>query len=187
MRLLCHSHHPVPGPHGRDRRTAEPRGELLALPADTVLLKKRYRSAFGSTVFVSVVISGSNPRSIHRPQQCLPAQGNSIEASDVVDIPRAGRGTLRVIELLLRRPSRASNRRLGDYYSLFSYWFVNPVAETPYTFGRILYSLRDRVLFCRNYRWAYVAIHSEASVNGLDSSKTQLRKFIAELYPMLHP
>jgi hypothetical protein len=163
-------------------------GELNLLPPDTVLLKKRYSPpVFGAPFFVSVVISGANLKSLHRPQQCLPAQGNSIEVSTIVDIPRTGDDVLRVSELLVRRRAAVLNGRSGSSYFIYAYWFVSSVAETPSTLGRMAFSLRDRVLFSQNYRWAYISVSTEAPVAGLAAAKTRLHSFIRELDPMLRP
>ena len=50
-------------------------GENTVLPKDTTILKRVYRSGWGTRFIVSAVISGAGKSSIHRPELCLPAQG----------------------------------------------------------------------------------------------------------------
>jgi len=52
--------------------------ERRLLPKDTVLLKKVYHHPNGQSLTVSVVISGTERVSIHRPQMCLVGQGYDI-------------------------------------------------------------------------------------------------------------
>jgi hypothetical protein len=62
-------------------------GERQALPPDTVILRKEYVGPGGDSTTVSVVLSGKEQKSIHRPQQCLPGQGYVIESSRTVSVP----------------------------------------------------------------------------------------------------
>jgi hypothetical protein len=73
------------------------KAERDLLPGDTVVLKKRYVDADGHTIFVSIVMSGRERASIHRPQVCLVGQGNEIVDSDVQAVPIAGREPLDVM------------------------------------------------------------------------------------------
>ena len=75
------------------------------LPADTILLRKQYTKPSGKRLFVTIVLSGKERVSIHRPQICLVGQGNEIAHSEVVPVPLDGRKPLDVMSLDTSSPS----------------------------------------------------------------------------------
>ena len=50
-------------------------GEIATLPADTQIVRREYLDSAGDRIMASIVLSGGEKRSIHRPEVCLPAQG----------------------------------------------------------------------------------------------------------------
>ncbi len=160
-------------------------GERRSLPKDTRFLKKRYDAPGQPPIFVSIVISGADQRSIHRPQQCLPAQGGTIEAHTVVSVPRAGDDPLRVAFLALRRGFRDRIGMERQIDTRFAYWFVSPRAETPFTLERLALTARERILHGRNYRWAYVAVFTDADPRTAQPPNRRIESFISELAPAI--
>jgi hypothetical protein len=155
--------------------------EKGALPADTTIIRKYYTSPGKPSFFASIVLSASEQKSIHRPQQCLPAQGHSIERNRVIDVPLAGRDEpLQVMLLDLRV---ASGPRAGST-SAFAYWFVGTDRETPYHLQRLFWMASDRVLRNTTHHWAYVSIGT-GRTDGSKDHVEALREFIAELYPLI--
>jgi hypothetical protein len=156
--------------------------EKQLLPADTVLLKKKYHNAAGDVIFSSIVVSGKERASIHRPEVCLTGQGSEIVKQHVVPVPMRGRGPLQVMVLdMLRRNLQGQQ---SEYFSYYAYWFVGKGRETPYHMWRMIWMASDRVLHNRSHRWAYIA------VNGIRQNKSEayletMKKFIADLYPQI--
>ncbi|MBN1557470.1 MAG: exosortase-associated EpsI family protein [Lentisphaerae bacterium] len=155
-------------------------GEKRVLPAGTRVVRKRYTRADGPPVTASIVLSGSEHRSIHRPQQCLPAQGYAIEGSRVLDVPRDGRPPLRVMVLELRRRTAGEGGAPPLY--AYAYWFAGPGEETPYHLVRLFRTARDRIVHGRAPRWAYVSAGT-ARRAGSDAYLERLAGFVAALYP----
>ncbi len=162
-------------------------GERGALPGDTVLMRKKYNREGFPPLFVSVVVSGASQRSIHRPQQCLPALGNTIESQRVIEVPREGDEPLRVMTLGVRRQNRAFDGSVHESRHVFGYWFTSIDGETPYHLTRLARMGLNRVLRGRNHRWAYVAVLTDAPFGDTAAAEAHLRDFVARLYPRITP
>ncbi|MCE9616355.1 MAG: EpsI family protein [Lentisphaerae bacterium] len=154
--------------------------ERRLLPADTVIHRRRYVSPRGEIMDVSITVSGMEQKSLHRPQQCLPAQGQVIESSQVLAVPVPGRAPLGVMLLDLRPAGSAGG------CSAYAYWFAGEGRETPYHWQRLWWMSKARVLHQQAYRWAYVAV---ATTRDPSSARhiERLRQFMAALYPSLAP
>lgn len=154
--------------------------EWRSLPRDTEIVRRGYVSPLGESFSVSVVVSAREQRSLHRPQQCLPAQGLVIESSRVEEVPLAGRAPLRVMVLNLRRAGRAAVR--PD--AVFAYWFAGEGRETPYYLERLWHNAVSRVLHQEVHRWAYVAVSTQGHARPA-LQQERLNAFLAQLHPML--
>lgn len=160
--------------------------EKTSLPPDTVIVKKRYVDPSGESIFAMVVATGKERRSIHRPETCLPAQGNSIERSRCLTVDIPGRRPLKVMLLDLRSARSGPDGTGQNRYSAYAYWFVSPDCETPYHIERIIRTSTDRAFRGISYRWAYISVYT----NRRDSSDDyvfRISQFIADLYPKLVP
>lgn len=153
--------------------------ESVALPPDTMIVKKLYTDSADHRLLVTIVASGSLQRSIHRPQQCLPAQGYTIEGSRVIDVPLDGRPPLKVMLLDLRRTGDGPVVR-----SAYAYWFVGIGRETHSHLSRLWWMAVDRTFSNVMQRWAYVAVAVERDTEAQEHVK-QLVECIAELHPQI--
>ena len=158
--------------------------ERTVLPADTKILKKEYTDSSGHTISVSIVFSGYEQKSIHRPQQCLPALGHVIEKSYVVAVPLDGRSPLKVMMLNLRRTIKTGNETFASSPSAYAYWFTDGEKETPNHYERLLWMSIDRIFRNSIRRWAYVAISTARKENSNDHVQL-LRDFIRDFYPII--
>jgi hypothetical protein len=156
--------------------------ERRILPGDTVIRRRQYRGVLGDVLNVSIVMSGHEHRSLHRPQQCLPAQGLTIEEARVLDVPLPGGKALAVMTLALRRANRAEESVPGGTYA---YWFAGGGRETPYHLQRLWWMSADRVLRRTSTRWAYVAVATGPIARG-DAAEQRLQAFIGQLHAALH-
>lgn len=159
--------------------------EYEALPKDTEFIKSRYENENGDYVHVSIVLSGKERNSIHRPQRCLPGQGHvNLREHDLeTDLPDGTPFTVRVIE---------SERKLGAgpdapvYNSYYAYWFAGRNRETPHHLMRMFWLAWDRVVHSVAHRWAYISVAGSRGENQ-DSREYEetVRKFVRELQPAL--
>ncbi|OGV43793.1 MAG: hypothetical protein A2X46_08870 [Lentisphaerae bacterium GWF2_57_35] len=157
--------------------------EKEMLPPDTSILKKKYVHADGPTLYTSIVLSGKERASIHRPQVCLVGQGYEIVKSRVLDVPIDGRDPLDVMLLDLSRKSRTRSGETLDYTSFYAYWFVGKNRETPYHSQRMLWMGTDRIFHNVSHRWAYIAV--AGARNDERRYQEQLTGFLHELYPQI--
>jgi hypothetical protein len=165
------------------------------LPPDTTFARKAYGSFslpdsdWINRFTCSIVLSGAEKKSIHRPERCLPGQGWSVIGSQVVDVPLQSGRPLKVTALLLTRPVTfrdGTTRQLKFYYL---YWYVGRKVSTPYSFVRVLLTNWDLVAHRFNQRWAYVICAAYVTEGfetpGRDEAQTlaQLKDFIRVAVP----
>lgn len=124
--------------------------ETHLLPKDTILSKKLYRQD-DNEVMVTIVISGYENVSIHRPQMCLPGQGLSISSEKTITVP-INNDHFRLRQLSLSYPK--SPGLSGKYY----YWFTDGEHFTESHWKRLAIQSWDRIVHGRATRWAYISI-----------------------------
>lgn len=163
--------------------------EKRILPPDTEIERRLYEDFSGNRIQCSIVLSGIERRSIHRPEVCLPGQGWTIRSSRVVPIELASGKKLRVMELLLERDVVVGPGRTAKVQSVFYYWFVGKNFTTPEHLERVIYSSWDLIFHNLNHRWAYVSVTGlvtgsvSSTGNSLEKTQDMLRKFIRESVP----
>jgi hypothetical protein len=167
--------------------------EYEALPKDTEFVKSIYTNNAADQVFVSIVLSGRERDSIHRPERCLVGQGNTIVnqhfwnvlVPQTIAIPLEGRDKpLKVAVLEAVRSYRGPDGERKTYYSYYAYWFVGQNRETPSHYARMLWLAWDRVVHSVGNKWAYIAVSGERE-EGSDAYKQRLTDFVQKLYPHL--
>jgi hypothetical protein len=155
------------------------------LPPDTSVIKKRYANAAGREIVVSIVLSGRERASIHRPEVCLVGQGTEITRRATLEVPIAGRAPLGVKVLDIQQWWRGADGRRMEADSYYAYWFAGKDRETPDHLQRMIWMATDRVLRGVAHRWAYIAI-SGSRDRASESFRDELREFVGGLYPALH-
>jgi len=155
--------------------------EYDALPKDTEFIKSVYTNTVGDRVFTSIVLSGRERNSIHRPQRCLKGQGNMITEEHTISVPMQGRKPLKIEVIEAERVYKTAE---GDqkYYSYYAYWFVGKDRETPSHYARMFWLGWDRVVRSVAHRWAYVAVSGKRDPDNRDYEK-EIADFVVELYP----
>jgi exosortase len=153
-------------------------GEKTLLPADTIVLKQDYLAPDGERIGVSLVISGASRDSIHKPENCLPAQGFALDRLDCIQLPLAGRAPLQANRVAFSR-SVAEGQK--THYGLV-YWFVGGKHETPWHHERMFWTTWERARYNRAVRWSYISISGEAPFDS-EERLEKLRAFIQEWYP----
>jgi hypothetical protein len=166
--------------------------ELAILPPDTQFARKAYGlpgDAPVQRITCSIVLSGKERRSIHRPERCLPAQGWRIDSSSEVDVPLESGRTLATTALLLERPATLRDGTTVRVRQYFIYWFVAKDLTTPSQTTRIL--LTNWLLLTHRVteRWAYVFVAGVVLSDlapgqpGPDETLARLKEFIRESVP----
>lgn len=159
--------------------------EYEALPHDTEFIKSVYTNDAGGNVFVSIVLSGRERNSIHRPQRCLVGQGNAIMGTERFEIPLEGRDPLKVDILITERRYRNSEGKEATHYGYYAYWFVGQGRETPSHYERMFWLAWDRVVHSVAHRWAYIAVSGAREGETSEDYKQGLVDFVQTLYPHL--
>jgi EpsI family protein len=172
---------------GYDQEISE--GERTILPADTQFARKSYENFDGDTVIASIVLSGAEKRSIHRPEICLPAQGWQFTDIQRTTIPLKSGRPLEVTVLSIKRPAAISPTKTINIRGYYLYWFVGDGITTPSHFKRLFRTSWDKVFHNINHRWAYVIAYSiiteDIRPNGKtpEQTLTMLKDFVREIVP----
>ena len=140
--------------------------ERELLPADTGYARKSYVAVADPTqrVFVSVVLSGRDRTSIHRPELCLVGQGWTIEGATRANFSYPGVSAAGFAATLLRVKREvvtAQGRRMVP--ELVAYWFVDSERVVATNSGRIWRDAWNRLTRGRPDRWAYVLVQTGAA------------------------
>ena len=151
--------------------------EREVLPADTGFSRKNYVSLQrpNERVFISIVLSGRDRTSIHRPEICLVGQGWTItqrathafawpsipsrSAQQPSPINAAVPATLLSIEREFR-PKQGGKIKVP---ALMAYWFVGSDKIVASNTERIVDTSLDRLLHWQAHRWAYVVVQTLAT------------------------
>ncbi|MCX6997290.1 MAG: exosortase-associated EpsI family protein [Kiritimatiellaeota bacterium] len=155
--------------------------EYTQLDKDTRFIKSLYTNAAGDSIAVSVVLSGRERESIHRPERCLEGQGHRINSSHVLAVPVAGRKPLGVMVLETTRAlDLQGQQRETDGY--FAYWFVGQGRDTPYHLERMFWLGWDRIVHSVAHKWAYIAVAGRCQKNSTPY-QDQIKSLVGLLYP----
>jgi exosortase len=147
------------------RRTEVTEVERQLLPADTGFSRRTYVSLADPSkqVFLSIVLSGRDRTSIHRPELCLVGQGWTILGSFThhFDCP----GNLPGFPATVLRVEKAFPTPRGRVVvsQLVAYYFVGGDSVVASHWDRIATDAWNRVAHGRADRWAYVLIQTGAS------------------------
>jgi exosortase len=149
-------------------------GEKTLLPADTLILKRIYKSSDGLIYSVSVVLSGKSRASIHRAEMCLPAQGFVMLSAETRAL-HTHTGRPKEVRIIQAQRSFSNSR-----FSLV-YWFASRDRECSSHFTRIWYDIWDRSIHNRINRWAMIAVNVSSPLDTPETS-TPFEAFVDELY-----
>ena len=171
------------------KEVAATRGELVTLPKDTQITRREYVDAGGDRIMASIVLSGGEKRSIHRPEVCLPAQGWTMRGGRVEKIALADGRDLEVMDLSLVRDVEVAKGDRRKLYANYFYWFVGSGVTTPHHWSRVFLTSLDRITKNLNHRWAYVIVMSVVTEGFMPLGKNEtqtvemLKQFTAEAAP----
>lgn len=148
------------------------------LPTDTEFAKMTYitntnRDDERDIAHMSIVLAGTERRSIHRPEVCLKGQGWSVTKRLVRPVDLGAAGTLMVTDLAIQRVGESLDGR--PMKGRFVYWFIGTDTTTPSHAERIWRTTLDSVLHNINHRWAYASVTALVT-DEHDPSQTRERR-----------
>ncbi len=155
--------------------------ERRILPDDTMILKKMYAHPEGQNVTASIVLSGADRSSIHRPQLCLVGQGQEIVREWTHTVEMDGRGPLKVVVLDMLRRGHTPDGRPFEHSFYYAYWFVGKGRETHSHVMRMFWMAADRIFFNVAHRWAYISVSGARDSQG--HYVQEIDEFIQAMYP----
>ena len=138
-------------------------GEINLLPDSTPIFRRVYRRAGHPDIVATVVFSGIERRSIHRPQVCLVGQGNRI-LDEYTRPTRASladpdaTAPLRVLEIAHADLDPATGRAVSQSLGVYAYWLFNPERETVHHLSRFARMMFDNCFRAYRPRWGYASI-----------------------------
>ena len=150
--------------------------EKTFLPADTMVLKRDYRSDDGMSYRMNIVVGGQSRASIHRAELCMPAQGFKIQDSENVTLKLHG-GESITARLI-------TGSKMGSRQVSLVYWLVNRRKTCNSHVERILTDVWDRSIHNRINRWVMFAVFIPSDVRS-PAGIERLETFLSEFYPQV--
>ena len=173
--------------------------EREILPADTGFARKLYVAVANprQQVFVSVVLSGRDRSSIHRPELCLIGQGWTVVAAQPHRFAYPGKPSAAFPATVLRvqrevaapaaagKPATAGKPPARVVVpQLVAYWFVGGDGVVPTHWERLAHDAWNRVARARADRWAYVLVQTDAA-DGDAAALARMQAVLHETLPAL--
>jgi exosortase/archaeosortase family protein len=163
--------------------------ERAILPPDTGYSTKQYVSREGADrpVLLSIVLSGRDRTSIHRPELCLVAQGWTVDGSSSHRFSYPGRPGADFDATVLHVRRERGGKAVPE---LVAYWFVGSDRIVPSQGARMLHDSWNRLVHGRADRWAYVLLMTGADDGegaGLARIQSILDSTLASFQPPLAP
>jgi hypothetical protein len=161
--------------------------EREVLPPDTGFSRKTYVSLHdrNQQVFLSIVLSGRDRTSIHRPELCLVGQGWTIKGRMTEEFSWSKDGAAFVPASVLRIEREFTNPR-GEVVkvpALFAYWFVGADRVVAENWQRVMYSSFDRLRHLQSHRWAYVVVQTHA-LDGETAALKRMQEVLGHTLPV---
>jgi EpsI family protein len=163
--------------------------EREILPADTGFSRKLYVPLHDPRkgVFLSIVLSGRDRTSIHRPELCLVGQGWSVTGTAAHGFAYPGGAGAGFPATLLRiRREEQTPRGKRVVPQLVAYWFVGGDVVTGTHWQRLARDAWNRVVHARADRWAYVLMQTDAT-DGEAAALARMQDVLNGTLPAFQP
>ena len=156
------------------------------LPPDTGFSRKNYINLLHpeQVVQISIVLSGKDRSSIHRPELCLVGQGWTIKDSFFRDfsVPEMKGGLLKTTVLRVEHAMNNADDSEILIPALFAYWFVGADTVVPTHGERLFHMARERLFGFNVNRWAYVFVQTICP-DGEEAGLQRLQEVIGLTVP----
>jgi EpsI family protein len=170
------------------RATAVTAVEREILPPDTGYSRKLYVPLADPShaVFFSIVLSGRDRTSIHRPELCLVGQGWTIDQSDRhrFAYPASMGGSDFPATMLHVQREVTTPRGPVKVPQLVCYWFVSSDRVVATHWQRFASDAWDRLRHWRADRWAYVLLQTDAA-DGEAAALVRLQAVLSRTLPAI--
>jgi exosortase len=162
--------------------------EREVLPPDTGFSRKNYVSLRDRSqqVFLSIVLSGRDRTSIHRPELCLVGQGWTIKSRTTESFawPERPEATLPASVLRIEREFTNAKGEQVTVPALFVYWFVGADRVVAENWQRVVYTSLDRLRHLQSHRWAYVVVQTHA-LDGEAAAMQRIQEVLGQTLPTI--
>ena len=144
--------------------------EKTRLPSDTEFAKAEYhtptsKDAQRDSVHCTIVLSGTERKSIHRPEVCLQGQDWKLIDSRIIPVDMGQGRKLKVKDLYIERVMAQKDGTQRTMRGHYVYWFVGADVTTPSHAERIWLTLWDNITRNTNHRWAYTSMMALVTEN----------------------
>jgi exosortase len=160
--------------------------ERETLPADTGFSRRNYVSLLDrrQQVLLSIVLSGRDRTSIHRPEICLVGQGWTITGQVRHAFTRPDTRAVLIPATVLRieREFTTNDGRKVKVPGLFAYWFVGADKVVATNTARVAYTSFDRLRHFEAHRWAYVFAQTFA-MDGEEAALARIQSVLDGTVP----
>jgi exosortase len=140
--------------------------EREVLPPDTGFSRKNYVALhdLNQRVFLSIVLSGRDRTSIHRPEICLVGQGWTIRDRTTHSFiwPKGAGAPVPATVLRIEREFTNARGQPVKVPAYFAYWFVGADKVVASSTERVIATSLDRLRHLQAHRWAYVVLQTVA-------------------------
>jgi hypothetical protein len=161
--------------------------ERQMLPEDTGFSRKNYISLRDrrQQVFLSIVLSGRDRSSIHRPELCLVGQGWTITGREESRFQWPANFPASAVPASVLRIEREVTTPQGQsvkYPAIFAYWFVGADRIVASNTERVAYTAIDRLRSLEAHRWAYVVVQTHA-LDGENAALARIQSVLDGALP----
>lgn len=159
--------------------------EREILPPDTGFSRKIFFNHRDPSkqVLVSIVLSGRDRTSIHRPELCLVGQGWTIagRSEHRFEFPAQAEAVIPATLLQVRREMPGANGA-AVVPQLTAYWFVSGDAVVASHWRMLWHDAWNRVAHARSDRWAYVLLQTDAA-DGETAAVVRMQAVLNDVLP----
>ena len=159
-------------------------GVTGALPEDTTIDIRLYRSKLGAELQLMGVLMGSDRTSIHQPQFCLTGAGFKIIESIPDTIEVAGETPYSLPVMILRAEKEIAG---ATYSAFYIYWFVADGLATAEHWERMWLMAKGLFSTGELQRWAYVSLFGVSLPDQEDVTLAQMKSFLQSAIPEFQP
>ncbi len=170
------------------KRTEVTEFERQLLPPDTGFSRKTYVSIADPSqqTLVSIVLSGRDRTSIHRPELCLVGQGWTILGTSTRDFDYPGKGAAFPMTLLRVENTVVTGAGRTRVPGLAAYYFVGGDFIVATHWERLCRDAWNRVFHARADRWAYVLVLTYAR-DGDAAAMERIKLILDSTLPSFQP
>lgn len=162
--------------------------------AEDIRIERRLYTKPESAILATIVLSGAEKRSLHSPDDCLPAQGWMVGSAVPITIDTGDGHEVNATLLSMYRDVQSTDGQRARIRALNLFWYVGSGGVTCAGYQEhVVKTYTDAFFKNINHRWALVTffVPIKRSAGGLDDPYAELtaleetKAFIKELMPRM--